>query len=104
MNLKEIQCPNCGGKLVYNSKTHSYHCNYCDSNYKDANEGAKESNEKNLSISLKPLQEVEKTRPISVSEDMKKSEKTVKRVVVASFIVVPILIISLIILVVLANQ
>ena len=35
MELKDMSCPNCGANLKFNSKSHYYECEYCNSTYKD---------------------------------------------------------------------
>ena len=35
MDLKKMECPNCGANLKFNSKTHHYECEYCKSSFKD---------------------------------------------------------------------
>ena len=65
MDLKDMSCPNCGANLKFNSRTHSYVCEYCKSDFKDTKNGSSDSRVELSPEDLEMMKPKNKTRTAS---------------------------------------
>ena len=70
MKLEKLKCSNCGGTISYNKKLDVYQCQYCNTFYKDTNEGEHKKSREN--VTLRKLNDEEK----SIIEDLVNTVKT----------------------------
>ena len=92
MNLKKMECRNCGGTLKFNNRTHEYVCEYCSSTYKDT----KASKERNAKIEIDPteLDTLAPQDPIKMEilneakSEMKKSVGIVNAIITTAVILI----------------
>ena len=95
MNLKEVRCPNCGGKMKYNDKKHIYKCEYCDASYKDVNENVNNMENKSIDSHIMNDSDV-KLESIGDSKEMKKAQSLL-RWLVSIALIVPVVVLIIII-------
>ena len=71
MDLKDMSCPNCGANLKFNSRTHSYVCEYCKSDFKDTN--ANNSSDSRVELSPEDLEMMKPKGKLASSSNEYKS-------------------------------